>query len=102
MEEAARTWLKQIIQVSDVLGTPNEAASMTKADEDSYQAEAAAKKVAVAIPSAKEALSRYLTTVGTARTAISEDNEQHAAGAIDEASASVKAVIAACEAATKE
>jgi hypothetical protein len=101
MEVAALAWTKQIIHVSEVLGKPGEGASLTKSDEESYEVEAAAKKVAAALPAAGEAVTRYLATIGTVRSALSEDDEQHAAGAISEANASVKAVIAACEAGTK-
>jgi len=100
IEEAALAWTKQIIQVSEVLGKPDESPALTKADEESYEVESAAKKVATALPAAGEVVTRFLTTVGTVRTAISEDNEQHAAGAIAEANASMKAVIAACHANT--
>jgi hypothetical protein len=97
MEEAAQAWLKRIVRASE----PGEdAGRLAKADEASYQAEAAAKKVPTALPNTAEAVTRYVGTIGTVRTAMSEHNEQHAAGAISEASASVKAVITACEAAT--
>jgi hypothetical protein len=98
MEEAALIWSKQLIHVSDVLGKPEQGASLTQADQDSYRVQAAAEKVAAAIPSAREAVAHYVATIGAVRTAVSNDNAQRAAGAITEAEASLKAVIAVCEA----
>ena len=96
LDEAVLAWVSQVGHVLEPSVGQNEAAALTQADEESYRVETAVKSVTAAIPGAKEAATRLVSTIATVRTALSEGDEDHAAGALAEVKASSGAVIAAC------
>jgi hypothetical protein len=100
MDEAVLAWVKQVGHVFEALGRSGEGAALAQSDEESYRVEAAAKKVVAALPSAAEVVTRFVATIGTIRTALSEGDGQHALGAFAEVKASSGAVIAACHGST--
>lgn len=96
LDEAVLAWVKQAGNAFEALGRSGEGAALTRSDEESYRVEAAIKKVTAAVPSAAEAATRFVSTIDTVRTALSEGDAQHAAGALAEVKASSGPLIATC------
>jgi hypothetical protein len=96
LDEAVVAWVGQVGHVLRPNVGTNMGAALTQADEESYRVEKALKSVTVAVPGAKEAATRFLSTIDAVRTALSEGDEDHAAGALAEVKASSGPIIAAC------
>jgi hypothetical protein len=91
------TWARAMQRVIQTYGEAAMYGALTQADEASYRAEEAGKRVVGLMPATAEAVTRYDSTIQRLRHAASEGLAP-LTGAMPEGTAAWKAVVAACEA----